>query len=186
MEHNDQITNVVSKPSVLNNAFKYGLYTSAAYIVVSLMLYILDLTTVTWLNYVIYLIMIAGIVLAMLNYRNKLNGGFIQFGDAFLTGLYISIITALVMTLYGWIYMTYINPDAAEQTLRLAEERLLQRGYPDEVIEKQMSMARKMMNTPIAYIISIIWSVVIGAVVSVIAAAIVKKNDDSFNATFNQ
>lgn len=82
--------------------------------------------------------------------------------------------------------MTYINPDAAEQTLRLAEERLLQRGYPDEVIEKQMSMARKMMNTPIAYIISIIWSVVIGAVVSVIAAAIVKKNDDSFNATFNQ
>ena len=49
-----------------------------------------------------------------------------------------------------------------------------------------MSMARKMMNTPIAYIISIIWSVVIGAVVSVIAAAIVKKNDDSFNATFNQ
>lgn len=186
MENNDQITSLVSKPSVLNNALKYGFYTSAAYVVVSLMLYILDLTAVTWLNYVIYLIMIIGMVLAMLNYRNKLNGGYIQFGDAFLTGLYVSIITALVMTLYGWIYMTYINPDAAEQALRLAEERLLQKGFPDEVIEKQMSIARKMMNTPLAYIISIIWSIVIGAIVSLIAAAIVKKNDDSFNATFKE
>lgn len=178
----------VTKPSVLSNAIKYGLYTAAAYILFSLLTWSLDLMN-WWVSILGYVVIIAGIILGIINLRDKLNRGFISFGKAFQTGLIISILIAIVSVIYSWILITYIDPGLAERIIQMTEESLIKRGLSDEMIEQQSEITRRMMTGDlrmVGQIVTFFTTVAIGAVVSLICAAILKRNDDSFNSAFNE
>lgn len=175
-----------SKESVLNNALKYGLYTGCAYVLVSLMFYALDMDKITWLNYLTYIIMIAGIVLATINYRDKLNGGLITYGKGVSTGVIIGVVVGIVMAIYLWIFFTYINPNGISEILEMTEQKMAEQGLSDEMIDKQMTMSGKFIKMPLMNIFGMIGYIFSGLIISLITSAILKKNDDSFNATFNQ
>ncbi|MGE5382933.1 MAG: DUF4199 domain-containing protein [Omnitrophica WOR_2 bacterium] len=175
-----------SKESVLNNALKYGLYTACAYVLVSLMIYALGIDKITWLNYLTYIIMIAGIVLATINYRDKINGGLITYGKGVSTGVIIGGVVGVVMAIYLWIFFTYINPNGIRELLEMTEQKLAEQGLSDEMIDKQMTMSGKFIKMPLMNIFGMIGYIFSGLIISLITSAILKKNDDSFNATFNQ
>lgn len=190
MENSDSTFNQgYSKPSIAANAIKFGLYTSTAYILFQLLLWALDLQVIWWISMLGYVIIIGGIILAIRNYRDKLNNGFISFGNAFLTGFIVSILLAILGVFFSWILMTYIDPGLAERILSMTEETLIEKGLSDEMIEQQMQMQRNMMTGSmqyVAYIIGFVSTVGIATIISLICAAILKRNDDSFDSAFNE
>lgn len=190
METSDSTFNQgYSKPSIAANAIKFGLYTSAAYILFSLLLWALDLQLIWWISMLGYVIIIGGIILAIRNYRDKLNNGFISFGNAFLTGFIVSILLAVISVFFSWVLMTYIDPGLGERILSMTEQTLIEKGLSDEMIEQQLQMQRSMMTGPmkfLGYIIGFVTTIAISTIISLICAAILKRNDDSFDSAFNQ
>lgn len=187
MENIDEINSIEQKKtSLFSNSLKYGLYTGIASVLLSLIFYTLDLTHESYLQWLGYVILITGIVLATINYRDKLNGGFISYGNAFLTGLYVTIITAIITVFYFFIYINYIDPNFTKELLDMSEQNMVDKGYSDEMIDQQLSMASKFMSPVWMLIFGFGGSVIMGVIFSLITSAILKKNDDSFNATFNQ
>lgn len=186
MDNTNEITELglTPKTSLFKNGLIYGLYTSAALILMSLLLFALDIYRITWLSYLQYVILIAGIVMATIHYRDKINGGVISYGKAFSTGLFVGITVGVLMAVYLWLYYSYIHPTGLQEMKELTEQMLYERGLNDEMIDAQMAMSSKMMKMPILNVMAmggmIFWSVLI----SLITAAVLKKNDDSFNATF--
>lgn len=188
MENTEGMTTLESqnKTSLFKNALTYGLYTAAAYVLLSLLYYALDIYRITWLNYLTYIILIAGIVLATINFRDKINGGFISYGKAFLTGLYISLITGIVFALYSWVFYTYIHPDGIRELIELTEQAMVDRGMSDDMIDAQIEMSAKFMKMPLLNVVAFVGMLFWGIIISLITSAFLKKNDDSFNTTFSQ
>lgn len=186
MENINEMTNQNESPkvSVFMNALKYGLYTGVAFILVSLLFFALDLDTNSWLNTLTYVILIVGIILATLNYRNKLNGGYISYGKAVLTGFYVSIIVGVIMAIYIWIFYSYINPDGLKEIMDFTEQKLAEAGLSDEMIDQQMKMSSRFMQMPLLNISTLVGMAFWGTIISLITSAFLKKQDDSFNSTF--
>jgi len=172
--------------SLLTSALKFGLYTSAAYILVSLVFYVLDVDKTSWLQYLVFLVLIAGIVLGIIQFRDKHSGGFLSYGKCFSTGVLISLVVGLIMAVYIYLFMTYFDPGQIEEMAELAEQKLVDQGLSDEEIDQTMVIARKFMS-PVFSAISSVFSMAFGgAIISLIAAAFLKKNDDSFEGAFKQ
>ncbi len=174
------------KTSLFNNAVKYGLYTAAALILMSLLLFALNLHMITWLSYLQYVILIAGIVMATIHYRDKINSGYISFGKAFQTGLYISLLIGILMAVYLWVYYALINPNGIQEIMEMSEQMLLDKGFSDEMIDAQLAVTGKMMKMPILNLMAFVGMTFWGIIISLITSAILKKNDDSFNGAFQQ
>ncbi|MEZ5195054.1 MAG: DUF4199 domain-containing protein [Bacteroidales bacterium] len=68
---------------IWKHSFLYGIYLGVALIIVSLIFYILGLYGEQWTGYISYVVLLAGIIMTSIAYRNKYLGGFITFGQSF-------------------------------------------------------------------------------------------------------
>ncbi len=179
-------TNVRKKTTILSNGIQYGLYAGIGSVLLSLLFYALDVSRESYIQWLSYVILIAAIVLATINYRDKINGGLISYGDAFLTGLFVALTSAVITVIYSYIFIKYIDPNFTKEMLDAVEQKLADKGLSDEMIDQQVAMAGKFMKPGLMMITGFITIAVMGVILSLITAAILKKTDDSFNATFNQ
>lgn len=191
MENIEEITNLDSKggSSLSSHAIKNGLIISGITVLYSLLLYATDLMFNVWLSALTWLVVIIGIFYAIKNYRDKINRGYITFGKAFTVGVYIVLIYAVISVAFGYILTNFIDPQLTERAMQQVEERLLNQGLSDDMIEQQMDMQTKLMDGPLFYvglIIQLFSMVFIGLIISLVGALIFKKQDDSFNATFKE
>ena len=138
-----------NKPSTLVVSLGYGVIIALAVIVFSLILFLLNLTE-SGLKYISYVILLAGIFLAQLNFRNKYLGGYIEYGKAFTVGMLTSLFLALIMGIYTFIFVKYIDPGAMEEGMALAEQKLMDKGMSDAEIEQGMAIARKFSGVGLA------------------------------------
>lgn len=172
--------------SLFSNALKFGLFTSAAYILVSLLFYVLDVDKTSWVQYLVFLVLIAGIVMGIIQFRDKQSGGFLSYGKCFSTGVLISLVVGLIIGVYIYLFMTFFDPGQIEEMAEMAEQKLVDQGMTDEEIDQAMVIARKFMS-PVFSAISSVFSMAFGgAIISLIAAAFLKKNDNSFEGAFKQ
>lgn len=188
METNDELISTMNtkKVSVFNNALKYGIYTSLAYVLLMFLYYVLDLMLNTWMVYASYIVIIGGIILATLNYRDKINDGYISYGKGVITGVIIGLVVGIVMAIFYWVFYTYINPNGMQDIAEMTEQTLVDKGFSDEMIDQQMEASKIFMKMPLFNLMALTGFVFWGLIISLITSAILKKNDDSFNATFNQ
>lgn len=191
MENIEEITNLDSKggSSLSSYAIKNGLIISGITVLYSLLLYATDLMFNVWLSALTWLVVIIGIFYAIKNNRDKINRGYITFGKAFTVGVYIVLIYAVISVAFGYILTNFIDPQLTERAMQQVEERLLNQGLSDDMIEQQMDMQTKLMDGPLFYvglIIQLFSMVFIGLIISLVGALIFKRQDDSFNATFKE
>ena len=188
MENTDEPKTMETNPkvSVFKNSVKYGLYTGIAYILLCLLLWALNVPKMSWLNYLTFIVLIVGVILATINYRNKINDGFISYGKALATGVYVCVIAGVLVGIYTYLFYSFIYPEGIQEMLDLAEEQLVEKGFSDDMIDKQLSMTRKFSSIPIMSISSFIGTIIWGTIFSLVTSAILKKNDNSFDATFPQ
>lgn len=169
-----------NKPSTAIVSLGYGVIIALAIIVFSLILFLLNLAKGSGLEYLSYLILLAGLFLAQINFRNKYQGGFITYGKAFTLGMLTSIFLSVIMGIYTYIFFQYIDPGAMEEAMTIVEQKMMDQGLSDMQIEEGMAIAGKFQSVGMYTVFAIVGNFLIGMIFSLITAIFVKKEDTEF------
>lgn len=123
-----------------------------------------------------YGIMGAAIYLAVKQHRDENLGGFISMGSAFGLGMLTILIQAVLLSVWTYIYMEFIDPDMIKEIMDNAMEKAIQDG---KMTEEQMEGAQgtfKFFTSPLFISASaLIGTVLVGLVLSLIVSLVLKK-----------
>ena len=163
-----------NQPSIARIALKWGLITGVALILFSTVLYTFDLT-LNRINSVIYLILIGGLILVMLEYR-KTNGGYMSYGDGISLGALSSAVAGLLSSLFSVFYTQIIDPGFQERITEKVRAQLEDQGLADDQIDQALEIGQKFQSPGIAFAVGIFTTILIGVLLSLIIAAVIRRN----------
>ncbi|WP_295336516.1 DUF4199 domain-containing protein [Flavobacterium sp.] len=165
------------------SAIQYGVLFGLIMVVEFVISYILNIDPTTnkgfgiTLNLINFLVLpITLILLGCNHYKNKINSGFISFGEAIKIGVVICVIGALIYGIFTAIF-NVIFPEFTEEILRKTRDVMVQQNpeMPEEQIEMALSWTKKFMSPAIAVPFTVVMYTFIGLIYSLIIGAIVKK-----------
>ena len=170
-----------NKPSLFQHTMTWGAITGIILIVFSLVLYLVHQSANQALGYLSYVLLIAGIIIGSIAYRDKVLGGFISYKDAFVTGLLITIFAGILSSFFSFILIRYIDPSVVEQSIAKAEEKMISRGMSEDDVERAMEKTKEFIGSPLMVLVGLLSFAFIGTIISLITAAIVKKEKGPFD-----
>ena len=172
--------------SIWKHSMNYGLIVGFAFIIIAVILYLFDLTNPTISQFVNFLIILVGIVIGTKSYRDNTLGGVISYSKALGAGTLIIFFSSIILAFYTYLFFTVIDPDAVEKIFELSEEKMIEKGMPDEQIEIAIEMTRKF-TTPLLISVMIIFSITFwGFVFSLITSIFLKKAGDPFESDMKE
>jgi hypothetical protein len=122
-------------------------------------------------------IFIAAIVVVQLDFRNKKLGGFITYGKAVKIGFLSILFASVIVAIYMFIYLSYINPGEMAQRLLDAQQQVYNMGLSPEQEAQSLKM-QEYIHTPVVYsLFTIIGYAVMGIIVALITSIFVKKEE---------
>src|SRR5712692_6702618 len=132
---------------------KFGLINSAGICLWVLFEYALGFHTTKmnigqYTGYLANIIPITMLFLAIKERRDKINGGTLTFGQGMKTGIIISLITALITTIFMYIYYTAINPRFIELGIEFEKRRLFESGMGDADVAAKLETTKSMYSLP--------------------------------------
>ncbi|MFP9115208.1 DUF4199 domain-containing protein [Flavobacterium sp. RHBU_3] len=129
------------------------------------------------------------IYVAIKNYRDKENGGFISFSQALKAGLLIALITSTVYVVAWLIYSAYFSPDFIEQYSKAVLNSMAKEGKSAAEIQAKAAEMKEfaaMYNNPFLKIAITYTEVLpLGIIISIITVLILKKKDITHEAVTN-
>ncbi|GAB3891459.1 hypothetical protein GCM10028803_03290 [Larkinella knui] len=168
------------KPSTARLALKWGLISGVIFMVYTTVINLTGQFSNTALPWLSLLISIVLIVMAMREFRT-LNGGFMSFGEGVSLGTLLSVISGLISITYNLIYTTFIDPTIRQQMLDNAREQMENRGMADEQIEQAMEFTEKIQSPGLQFLVGILFAAIFGVLISLIAAAFIRRNKPPFS-----
>jgi hypothetical protein len=170
-----------NKPNVLKNALYWGGIMGMALIIYSLIMFFLNLSLSTWVNWLSYIIIIAILIIGTINYREKELGGILTYGQALGFGFLTILFAAVISSVYNYISMTYIDPGIIDRMLAMQEDNMIKQGVPEEQIEQGMNMVKKFMNPLIINIFAIPVTAFFGLIITLITSIFLQKKPAEIN-----
>lgn len=131
------------------------------------------------LSYLFYVVMAIGIFMAMNDFKKE-NQGFMSYSQGLGLGVMKSTIVGLISGFFTFAYMKFIDSTMTDQLMKKASEDMEKKGLPDEQIEQAMEYSKMFMSPGALFILGLIGTVFIGFILSLIIAAIVKKDKPVF------
>lgn len=174
------------KISVVRNSLNYGVILGVVLIVISMLMYVLNLSNQSFSQYLSLFVILVGIILGILNYRKNINGGYITYGQSLGSGVLIGLFSSVIVSVYTIIFFKFIDPGMITEILNKAEENMLEQNpnMTDEQLGVAMSYTRKFMNPFVMAITAILWSTFMSFIASLIISIFTKKIDKSFESNF--
>lgn len=157
-------------------AIKFGIIGGLAGILISLILFISNLQYESWSKWLQSLIMIVAIFLGVKAIAAAHKNRLIPFGILFKGGMIITAIISIISVVYFFFYANFIETDFINNLLELSRKQMAERGLSEEQIEQGIELSKKFMSPTIMAVISTFSSLFIGAIVSLISAAVLKKD----------
>ncbi len=105
----------------------------------------------------------------------KANNGLLTLGQGVGLGVIAIAIGAVISTAFMYVYAMYLDPSYFQQILEVSREQMENRGMDEEAIELALSQTRDFFW--VGLIFAVIFSIVIGTIVSLIMAAILQKKE---------
>ena len=168
----------------MKNALNYGLITGIALVIVSLVLWMFG-TADDWIESLItYATLTVGIVIGIKTHRDKNRNGLITYGYSLGMGTLISLFASIILAIYLYTFLKYIDPDVIGTLLDIEESKLEDADLSQKDIEMSMNIVRKIIVPFWMSIISVMVYTFVGFIISLIASIFLKKTDDSFDANF--
>jgi NADH:ubiquinone oxidoreductase subunit 6 (subunit J) len=161
---------------IMSPAMK-GLLLGLVMIVISVVTYVFvpnfeDQRKYSWIS---YLLIAAGIFWACYSFSEQMNGN-VTFGSVFNHGFKTTAVLAIIMIAYSVLAMTIIFPEMKEKGMEMARQQMEKDGkLTDSQIDQAIEMTTKYF-LPFAIAGILVMYLIIGAIGSLIGAAIVKKN----------
>jgi hypothetical protein len=106
--------------------------------------------------------------------RQSASGASLLFLDGINTGFRIAFFSALIITLFLFIYSTYINPEWIATAIEWQRKKMIIDGASDDEIEKFMEQNRLMNNSLAQSIMTFISSTGIGVLITLAEIPIIK------------
>jgi len=162
-----------------------GLILSVISIAFSIVVYVFNLYDMSALSFVNYAIFIGGLVYGAVLYSNQ-NGHNVTFGNLFAHGFKTTAVVIVITSVYTILAFKVLFPDMLEKVLDLSKKKMLENPkMTDEMVDQAMSMTRKFF-IPFALGGAVIGTGILGAIGSLIGAAVAKKNPNPFSDNTGQ
>jgi hypothetical protein len=171
--------------SVRTNGIYFGLLAGVGMIIFSLIMFITDLYMNKTVNWIGYLILIAGMIWGTLEYRKKYAGGFLSFGKAFGSCFWIGLIAGIIGTIYFFLFVKFIHPGFVAELLDQSRANMLE-ARPDmseEEMEQALAMSQKFMSPIMMTIWGLVTYIAMSAILGLILGLFLKKEDPALKAT---
>ncbi len=158
---------------------RYGLLTGLVGSIISFVLNMshLEQSPAKWLN---ALVLVGGMVLAMQFYK-KANAGFMDYGQGIGIGVLLAAVSGVVSAAFSYIYTHFVDTEMMGRILDKVRSDMEAKGsMSDDQMDQALGITRKMMTEPIFSLTVVLGSVMLGLVVALIVAAIVKNPQPEF------
>jgi hypothetical protein len=130
------------------------------------------------LGYAGIIIIIVGLALAMKSYRDNVLDGILPFGKAFGFGVLIAVVSGLLGAIFTYLLYEVIDPGLQEKMLEYAADKMLESGrVPEAQLDQVLEISKKFMSPVYLTVSGFIVSCLGGTVLSLIMAAIFKKEE---------
>ena len=168
-----------------NIGLTYGLITGLIVCIITLLQYLGGITTyLSAIGFVVYLVLIVIAVLAGLK-QKKLNGGYLEFGEALKITFSVIASALLLQTLFTYVLLNFIDipfkQAVAQEALNRTEEFMRKFGTSDSKIDELLDQAREKDSFSFGNMILgyCIWCIV-WFLVCLVISAIIKRNKPAF------
>lgn len=168
-----------TQPSVSSVAIKYGAIGALASVVFTAVMLISGVNVSGWAGALGYIILIAFMVLAMKDYKNK-NNGFMSYGQGLGIGTLVALIFGVLGGLFMFVYTSFIDPDYTSNLMDKQRIELEERGMSDEQIEQAIVMGESFSSPALMIVWSIVGYLLIGFIISLIVSAVMKNKRPEF------
>ena len=112
---------------------KYGTYIGALMIIVSFILYLVNISSQAISQNIIYIIMALGLVMSLKYYRDNQLDGFMSFGKVFSSGISITFFFSILFAVYQYI-MFKVDPNMINQIMEEAIQEFTNRVIKGEFV----------------------------------------------------
>ncbi|MBN1986071.1 MAG: DUF4199 domain-containing protein [Prolixibacteraceae bacterium] len=167
--------------SVWKSSIMSGIYLAIVLILLSVIFYVTGNPFSKLAQWLTYAILIAGVVLAQVNYKKAL-GGTMTYGQALAVGLLTVIFSSIISSIYTYLLYSVIDPSLQEQMRLYTEEQIVKKGnVSEEQMEMALEMATKFQTPGMMAVFGIFGGAIGGLVISLITAIFTqKKPQDDF------
>ena len=167
------------------HALMFGIYISIAEIILTLIFYVTDLYGEKWTAIIAYGVLLAGVIMASIQFRNKYLNGFISYGQSVSTGFLAGLFAAIIVAIFSYIFLSYLGEDFMKVMMQKAEDDMVNKypDFTDEQLDMAMIWAKKMMSPMWMSVFAFFGYTVMSLVFSLIASIFIKKVNESPEAT---
>ena len=166
----------VTRKSIMLN---YGLLLGFVSIIIALLNYVFGaLYKPHWIMIVASAVSSIAIIVLGIKKIKEFNDGYLTIGEAIKTGLGISLISALIYSVYLAVFFNFIETSYFENMALVQEQNILEK-YPnltDEQMEGALKNAAMFNNTGANITLAIIFSLFFGLIISFISGLIMKRS----------
>lgn len=163
----------MKKKSSINIAIKWAIIYVVTSIIITYIFQFLNINQSSPAKYLSYIPFIVFLLLAQKEYQALL-GGFITFGDSFLSGFLYSVFGGIVLAIFIYIYLGILSPQVLDQAAETQRQALIDKGLSNDQIDQSLQMVKKY-GAIFGAIGTLFVIPIFGAIVALIGAAIFKK-----------
>jgi hypothetical protein len=169
-----------AKAPFLKPALIYGAILGIVSVFISLVFYFLGMTADRWTSWVSTLIVLVLLVYLMIQYRKEYLGGYASFGQIFVMVLVSAgIVATIISTVYSYLLYTVIDPGLLDQMKVVAQERIMNNPrIPESMYDNLFERMEKNFQISRMMKLGLIGGIVIYAILGLIIAAFLKKEED--------
>ncbi|MGH2575679.1 MAG: DUF4199 domain-containing protein [Ignavibacteria bacterium] len=170
----------------MKTEIKYGLITGIAVCIWILLEFILGfhnekLEIGKYSGYFATIIPIITLYLTIKEKRDMHLNGFLTLGQGIKTGLIVSLISAVITTLFFMIYNNYINPGWMELAMEWEKSQMMQSGASQTEIAEKIKQYETMYSPTNQLLFGFLATVAVGFILSLIISLILKKKSNIKN-----
>jgi hypothetical protein len=158
-----------------NTYIAYGLVTGLVIVIINIalsitgMIYKPEYRFVSMISYIPFLI---GIVMNAIAF-SKSRDGFVTYGNVFGNCFKATLVITVVMVVWSAISL-FVFPEMKDKITEMQREQMVQKNMTDEQIDMAIGMTKKYWNL-FMFLGAILGTMILGAIFSLIGAAVAKK-----------
>lgn len=169
-------------PSVSTTAVggRYGLLTGLVSIIISFVIYALEMEQNSLVRFLTTAVLVVGIILAMRNFKLQ-NAGFMGYGQGLSVGMVVSGIVGVLSAIFIYVYTTLIDPSVMTRMMDKTRAEMEAKGtMSDAQIDQAMAWSAKFATGPVIFAFTIVITLIVGLIFSLLIAAFVKNPKPEF------
>jgi hypothetical protein len=160
--------------SMVRFAMKFGAIGGAISIALSLLFFALAMSESPLLQYANYLLILAIIVWGQFEYR-RAETLTISYGETFGLSMLIMCYFTVLVTAYGIIHWSLIDPETANRVMAAAEAAVRGQNLPEQQFEVAMQMQKLLIGPIVTPLFGALGTMLIGVLISLITSIFMRR-----------